>query len=218
MPCDNLSPIYKRRFQANTEFRKKMWKVLCGDFFQKYISPDDTVMEIGAGYCEFINNIRARRKLALDLNPDIKNYAAGDVEVIVSDSSRISGVEDGSCDAVFASNFFEHLTKEETLATVKEIHRILKPGGEILILQPNIRFCYRDYWNFFDHITPLDDRSLSEALETNGFKVVECRPKFLPFSTKSNFPQSAFLVRLYLRLPALHRVFGRQAFIRAISL
>jgi len=45
----------------------------------------------------------------------------------------------------------------------------------------NIRFCFKDYC---DHITPLDDRSLSE-IEINGF-IVECKPKFLPTQQKVN--------------------------------
>ena len=31
-------------------------------FFQKYIPEEETVLEIGAGYCEFINNIKAKKK------------------------------------------------------------------------------------------------------------------------------------------------------------
>jgi len=68
---------------------------------------------------------------------------------------------------------------------------------------------------FFDHITPLDDRSLSEVLEINGFKVVECKPKFLPYTTKSKLPKSIFLLKLYLRFPPMYRIFGKQAFIYA---
>ena len=93
--------------------------------------------------------------------------------------------------------------------------QVLKMGGKFIILQPNIRFCFKDYWMFFDHITPLDDRSLSEILEINGFKVVECKPKFLPYTTKSKLPKSIFLIKLYLKFPLMWRIFGKQAFIYA---
>jgi ubiquinone/menaquinone biosynthesis C-methylase UbiE len=213
----DLKTIYKRRFgsKSEIEFRNKMWKVLCKDFFQKYIPADAIVLEIAAGYCEFINNIKAKRKIALDLNPDIKNFAKEDVEIVQSNSTDMSRIKDSSCDIAFASNFFEHLAKGDIAKTIKETHRILKPGGTILILQPNIRFCYKDYWNFFDHITPLDDKSLSEVLEINGFTVIESRPKFLPYSTKSRLPKILFLIKLYLRVSILHNLFGKQAFICA---
>jgi len=86
-----------------------------------------------------------------------------------------------------------------------------------MILQPNIRFCFKDYWMFFDHITPLDDRSLSEVLEINGFKVVECRPKFLPYTMKSKLPNSILLLKMYLKFPLIHRIFGKQAFIYSLT-
>lgn len=211
----NLNKIYQRRFRADIEFRKKMWRVLCNDFFQKYIPNDAVVVEIGAGYCEFINNIKAKRKLALDLNPDVKKFANNDVEVFLSSSTNMIQIKDNSCDIVFTSNFFEHLSKEDIVKTIKEAYRVLRVGGRFLILQPNIRFCYKDYWNFFDHITPLDDKSISEVLEINGFKVIESRPKFLPYTTKSKLPKAAFLIKLYLKISLAHQILGKQTFIVA---
>lgn len=210
----DLEKIYHRRFGNELEFRKKMWRAFCG-FFQKYIPDNAVVMDLGAGYCEFINNITAKRKIALDINPDVKKFAGRDVEVIISDCKCMKAVDNNLCDIVFVSSFFEHITKDDIVKVLKEVYRVLKKDGCILILQPNIRFCYKDYWNFFDHITPLDDRSLSEVLEVTGFKVIECRPKFLPYTTKSRFPKALFLIKLYLRLRFVHYIFGKQALILA---
>lgn len=212
---NHLKEIYHRRFAEDSKFRNKMWEVLCADFFQNYIPENSVVLDVGAGYCEFINNIRVMRKIALDLNPDVKKFAGSEVEVVLSSSTYMKQINDETVDVAFISNFFEHLSKEEIVRSLKEIHRVLKKYGKFLILQPNIRYCAKDYWMFFDHITPLDDRSLSEALETHGFKVVECKPKFLPFTMKSNLPRSIFLLRLYLKLPFVQRIFGKQAFIYA---
>jgi len=211
----SLDKMYQRRFSADIEFRKKMWSVLCKDFFQKYIPKEAVILEVAAGYCEFINNIVGKRKIALDLNPDVKKFASGDVEVVLADSINMLKVTDSSCDVVFISNFFEHLNKEDIVKTIKEVHRVLRINGKVLILQPNIRFCYKEYWNFFDHISPLDDKSLSEVLELNGLKVIECKPKFLPYTTKSRFPKAIFLIKLYLRIPILQNMLGKQAFICA---
>jgi hypothetical protein len=43
------------------------------------------------------------------------------------------------------------------------------------------------------------------------------RPRFLPYTTKSRFPQWGWLVRLYLRLPLAQRLFGRQAWVVAVK-
>ena len=205
--------IYARRFNPDLKFRNEMWKILCRDFFQKYIDPDSRILEIGAGYCEFINQIHAAEKIALELNPDVRSYAAADVRIIQERSSRMNAVGDHSVEVVFASNFFEHLSREEILATFREVYRVLVPGGKFMVLQPNIRFCGKDYWMFFDHLTPIDDRAFVEALEICSFEMQELITRFLPFTTKSRLPRSPFLLRLYLRLRMVWPLFGQQSFI-----
>jgi len=205
--------IYARRFNPDLKFRNEMWKILCRDFFQKYIDPESRILEIGAGYCEFINQIHAVEKIALELNPDVRSYAAADVRIIQERSSRMNAVGDHSVEVVFASNFFEHLSREEILATFREVYRVLVPGGKFMVLQPNIRFCGKDYWMFFDHLTPIDDRAFVEALEICSFELQELITRFLPFTTKSRLPRSPFLLRLYLRLRMVWPLFGQQSFI-----
>jgi ubiquinone/menaquinone biosynthesis C-methylase UbiE len=207
--------IYRRRFEADSEFRKGMYAVLCESFFQKFVPEDATILEIGAGYCEFINAIHATKKIALDINPDVRLHAKDTVQVIIGKSTNMESIEDESIDLVFANNFFEHLTKPDIIQTLHEVHRVLKPNGEILVLQPNIRYCAKDYWMFFDHITPLDDRSITEALEISGFSEKECIPRFLPYTTKSRLPKSLIGLKVFLWVPMLWKIFGKQAFIRA---
>jgi ubiquinone/menaquinone biosynthesis C-methylase UbiE len=211
----DLEAIYQRRFDPDLPFRQEMWRVLCRYFFQKYVPVHSSVLEIGAGYCEFINNIDAQTKIAIDLNPSMPRFANPDVTPIITSSTDLSAIEANSIDVVFTSNFFEHLTRSDISHTIREVARVLKRDGRFLILQPNFRFCYRDYWMFFDHITALDDRSLAEVLETNGFQVVSIIAQFLPYTTKGRLPNSIFLLKLYLRLPIVWRIFGAQAFVIA---
>jgi SAM-dependent methyltransferase len=117
-------------------------------------------------------------------------------------------------DVVFMSNFLEHLPdKQLVLDTFVEARRILRAGGRILILQPNIRFVGGEYWDFFDHHTPLTDRSLVEALDITGFEVTRCIPRFLPYTTRSALPQHPMLVKLYLHVPLAWKILGKQAFV-----
>jgi len=192
-----------------------MWKILCNNFFQKYIPKTSIVLDIACGYCEFLNNINAKKKIGIDLNPDSKLYANSDVEIINGETNNMQSITEENIDVVFVSNFFEHITKEKIIETIKEIRRVLKKNGRLLILQPNIRYCYKDYWMFFDHITPIDDRALIEVLEINGFKIIECKSKFLPFTTKSRYPKLFFLLKVYLSITILHKIFGQQSFIYA---
>lgn len=212
-----LDKLYSQRF-PDSELKAKhaIWQVLCSDFFSRYVKPTDTVVDIGAGYCEFINNIDAGEKIAVDLNPDVRRFAAPEVRVINDSCTAIGQLAPASADVVFMSNFLEHLpTKQLVLDTFKEAHRILRNGGRIVILQPNIRFLYAEYWDYFDHHTALSDRSLVEGLQLTGFTPTVVIPQFLPYTTKSRLPQSPWLVRLYLKIPLAWRILGKQAFVVA---
>jgi SAM-dependent methyltransferase len=213
----NLDVLYQGRFsKKEVEDKSRIWKILCEHFFQEHVSTEDTVLDLGAGYCDFINNIQCREKIAVDLNDDTALLAHSDVRVQQASSTNLSFLDDESVDVVFTSNFLEHLrTKEEALQTFNEVHRILKKGGLFLILQPNIRHVGFEYWDFFDHHIALTEKSLIEGLIIKEFKVKRVISKFLPFTTKSKIPQHPFLVWLYLKIPLVWKIMGKQSFLVA---
>ncbi len=215
-----LSGLYAARFGPEDKARQdRIWQVLCRHFFQNYLDPSDIVLDIRASYCEFINHIVCRRRIALDPSEEVRAHAGPGVEVVQGVSTDLSSLPSELIDVVFASNFFEHLlTKQDLLRTLAEVLRVLGPGGRLLILQPNIRYVGGAYGDFFDHHLPLTERSLVEALELAGLKPIEVRPRFLPFTSKSALPQHPFLVWLYLKLPIAQRILGRQSWIVAVKL
>lgn len=212
-----LPRLYALRFNAAEQERKqRVWRVLCRSFFQRYVEPDATVLDVGAGHCEFINAIACRRRIALDLSAEVRQHASPGVEVMQGVCTDLTALGDGTVDVVFASNIFEHLpSKDHVLKALSEARRVLRRGGQILILQPNIRYTGGKYWDFFDHHLPLTERALVEALGLAGLTPIEVRARFLPFSTKSRLPQHPLLVWLYLKLPVAHRFLGQQSWIVA---
>ena len=206
----DLQLQYARRFQANSAYRAAVWRILCEDFFQAFIAPDAAVLDLGAGWCEFINNVRAGQKMALDLNPDTPLRAAKDVTVFSQDSVREWPVPSDSLDVVFTSNFLEHLgSKRDVELTLRQAHSRLKPAGLIICLGPNVKFA-RAYWDFWDHHLPISEASLAEAVRMAGFRIEKCRDRFLPFSMSQGRTPPVIAVRLYLRMPFLWRFFGQQ--------
>lgn len=214
---EELESLYRHRFPADELASKHaIWQVLCRQFFSRYVKATDTVVDIGAGYCEFINNIEAKRKIAVDLNPEVVRFAKPDVQIVNESCTAIAELPAITADVVFMSNFLEHLpSKQMVLDTFREAHRILKPTGHIIVLQPNIRFLYAEYWDFFDHHTALSDRSLVEGLQLAGFVTDVVIPRFLPYTTKSRLPQAPWLVGLYLRFPPAWKLLGKQTLVVA---
>src|ERR1700733_6313620 len=117
---EELQRIYGARFEKNQLYRKKVWGILALDFFQKYVSPAATVLDLGCGYGEFINAIQCGRKLAMDLNPDASRFLAAGVHFLQQDCSARWQCDDGSLDVVFSSNFFEHLPGKNALKLTLE--------------------------------------------------------------------------------------------------
>jgi ubiquinone/menaquinone biosynthesis C-methylase UbiE len=214
---EGLESVYRHRFGSETQSRDDLWRVLCTEFFQNWVPPESTVLDIAAGFCEFSNNVIAARRIALDLNPAVVEHAGPGVEAIVGRADDMTAVPDDSVDVAFVSNFFEHVDRATILGTLVEARRVLRPGGRLLTLQPNIRFCAKDYWQVFDHVTPVDDRALCEALTATGFAVQKVIPRFLPYTTKGRLPATPVLVKWYLRVPLAWRILGAQSFIAATT-
>lgn len=212
-----VKDYYRNRFPKDELARKnQIWKILCSNFFQQFVKRNSTVMDIGGGYCEFINNIKCKTKIAVDINPDTKKFADKNVKIVKAVSTKIPSSFKNRVDIVFMSNFLEHLsTKEEVIKTFEKSHEVLKKGGKIMIMQPNISLIGNKYWDFIDHKVPLNIGSVVEALEITGFEVKVIVKRFLPYTTKSKFVNAYFLVGLYLAIPQALRPFAGQSFFLA---
>src|SRR5271169_6266190 len=208
----DLQLLYRNRFSSLERARKdEIWHVLCAQFFQRYVRPTDTVLDIASGLGEFSRHINAARIFAVDVNPDAARFLPDGSTFSLTSAERLDFLSDNSVDVAFTSNFLEHLpTKIVVDAVLREVWRVLRPGGIFVALQPNIRYAYKEYWDFYDHHTPLSHLSCAEAFELAGFQVVELIDRFLPFSTKSALPTHPLLVRIYLVSRPAWRFFGKQ--------
>ncbi len=215
---ESLEEIYAKRFDKKDTQRSILWQALARYYFQQYIDRGDTVLDLAAGYCEFINSIKCGRKIAVDYNTDTKQRVAKDVEFYHCKSTELPKKLNDSVDKVFVSNFFEHLSSgEELIETLKNVKRVLKKGGKILILQPNIKLTKGAYWDFIDHKLPLTEKSLVEAIELAGLKVDLMKVRFLPYTTESRLPINETLIKVYLRMPFVQYLFGKQTFVIAVK-
>jgi ubiquinone/menaquinone biosynthesis C-methylase UbiE len=214
---EELKALYAHRFSPADRAKKdRIWSALCEHYFQAFIGLGDTVLDLACGQGEFIRHIRCARKIAVDLNPEVRELLPPEIRYVCARADNLEGVESDTVDVCFVSNFFEHLgSKAEMNAVLAEIRRVLRSGGRLINLQPNVRYEPGRYWDFYDHVLPLSHLSAAEGLAQQGFELERVIPRFLPFTTKSAIPQHPLLVRAYLAFPPIWRVMGGQFLIVA---
>lgn len=193
--------------------RDVVWKSLWQYHFRSLVPADACVLDLGCGYGEFINNITARRRIGLDAWDGIAQHLQPGVEPVVSSVTNLDAIANNSIDFAFASNLFEHITKDEFAATLKALSAKLSPRGTLNILQPNFRYAFREYFDDYTHISIYSHISIADFLNAHGYDVLEVQPRFLPLTVKSRLPVSPALIRLYLNSP--FKPLGKQMFIRA---
>lgn len=206
-----LQQEHRTRFEKYETYRGSVWKILCRDFFSKYVPENATVLDLGAGWGEFINNIRAAKKLAMDLNPETQEHLTDGITFLNQDCTQPWEVGTGTVDVVFTSNFLEHVPDKSGVEyAISEAHRSLKEGGAIICLGPNIKHVLGAYWDFWDHAIPLTERSVSEVLAMHGFVVERSLARFLPYSMSQGHTPPLFMVKLYCMLPLIWPLVGKQ--------
>lgn len=175
-------------------------------FLKPYILEDSVVVDLGAGYCDFINQVKASKKYAVDHSPDLYKFTGVDVEKINSSASDLNSIASNSVDVVHSSNLFEHFTDEELSKTMSEVKRVLKVGGKLILMQPNYRLHPGRYFDDHTHKKIFTDASLESFLVENGFRIILKMPRFLPQEMKNSpsiIPHFLlpFIIRTYIHSP-----------------
>jgi SAM-dependent methyltransferase len=206
-----LELVYGNRFSDGEADRKDaLWRVICG-YLQRFIPADGTVLDLACDRGDFIRNIAAGEKIASDVR-DVSRHLPADVRFVRCDGLEIGRkLAPSSLDAVFMSNYLEHLPSGDAVVDqLRAATSLLRPGGRLVVLQPNIRLTGPAYWDFIDHKVALTEKSLVEAAEIAGCETERLIVRFLPYTTKGRLPASARLARAYLAFPPAWRLLGQQ--------
>jgi len=189
---------FRTRFPYD-ETKESVWAAVAAYLDDRY-GLDGTVVDIGAGYGYFLNNVDSDRRIAVDRSPVPLSAIDSDVGSLIGDASNLPLASD-SADVVMVSNVLEHLTVPEIRTALEECQRVLAADGTLLVVSPNFALAPRQYFDDFTHETILTHRSLADLLTLGGFEQTDTVVRFLPFSSEGCLPTLPWLVTLYLRLP-----------------
>jgi ubiquinone/menaquinone biosynthesis C-methylase UbiE len=198
---------FKTRYSEDYR-RDYVWKKIIKDL-AKHICFYDNVLDLGAGYGSFINNISCKNKWAIDKNPKTKDFLNNDVNfVLKSILEDTKGLPESYFDCVFMSNFLEHFSDEELDIIINKVKKVLKPFGKIVVIQPNYKYSYKEYYDDYTHKKAFTHVSMLDFLKSKGFHIIMNKPKYLPYSFKSKASFFYKLIGLYLNMP--FKVFAKQ--------
>jgi SAM-dependent methyltransferase len=200
LPSEAMASYFEHRLPPDPR-RERVWKHIVS-YLSRWWSPSDHVVDVGAGYCSFINNVVAVRRVAVDTAPISARYAASGVQYVQESATTLTQqIGESEFDLVFASNLLEHLTRQEIWTALREFRTVLRSEGRLLLVQPNYRLRPATYFDDYTHITPLSDRSLVDLLGAAGFTAIHVQSKFLPLTIRSRLGAASFAVPIYLRSP-----------------
>ena len=202
--------LYDFRFRdVGQHARQTVWNEI-GPFVWNRMGHPARVLDPAGGRGEFLNAIAADERWLVDLVDYPHRETVPAVKVVIGDVLSLD-LPQGYFDGIFVSNLLEHLPNPDAVAGfLVRMRETLAPGGVLAIMGPNFKYCVRDYFDCADHTLALTHISVQEHLIAAGFEVQDIIPRFLPFSFRSRLPASARLTRLYLQMPLLWRVAGRQ--------
>ena len=141
--------------------------------------------------------------MAVDIWPDMHRHAAAGVETVRLDVARgLRSLGEAVFDVALASNVIEHFEPDAASAVIADLATVLRPGGRLLVVQPNFRYAFRRYFDDYTHRSVFTDVSLPNLLRAHGFTIEKVDPRFLPYSMQGGrWPVRPWLIRAWLRSP-----------------
>lgn len=194
-----VNAYYEVRFAPDSN-RAEVWRHVA-NYLAPWVDPAGALLDLAAGYGDLTRFCTASRKVAIDTNPTLPDLVGDGIEAIVGDATDLSSLSDGEFTTVIASNFVEHLDYDAVDTLLDSVHRVLRPGGRLILIQPNFRLAPRRYFDDYTHRTIWTDTSLGDLLVARGFRLARVEARFLPLTMKSRLSFGHRLVPLYLRLP-----------------
>lgn len=172
-------------------------------YLNRFVPENAAALELGAGYCYWINALKARRKVALDIWDELPRHTASDVQPIVCDlRSGLGSLDNEKFDVALASNLLEHFEPDVTAEIVSQVFSLMSPGGQFIVIQPNFRYAYKHYFDDYTHRSIFTDVSLPNLMRVNGFVVHHVESRFMPYSLRDGaLPVVPALIRAYLASP-----------------
>lgn len=167
---DYVNVIYNEKDKPLTSYPDELSRYL----FRKYgIKKNHKLLDVGCGRGEFLNGFIkcGVEGYGVDQSDVAKRYCPNATLKQANLESESIPFDENCFDVVYSKSVIEHFHQPEIL--IREMYRVLKPGGLAITLCPDWYFNYRIYFEDFTHRTPFMQSSLRDIQVMQGFDNVE---------------------------------------------
>lgn len=212
----NLSKIYKYRFKNISRKSKSfVWNEIGKWILKETLNFRNgnkikSILDPACGDGEFLNSFKNKNinLCGYDLREKSENLIP-EIKYINIEFQKVEN--EIKYDLIWVSNLLEHLASSDEIQNyLYKCKKHLNKNGILVIMGPNIKYCFKDYWDFADHNLPLSHLSAAEHLISSDFQILKIYNKFLPYSFNSYLPSNRILVYLYLRNKLVWKILGKQ--------
>ena len=163
---DYVSVIYDKQRTPKTDYPKR----LIDNLVKKYnLNSNSKLLELGCGRGDFLLEFQ---KYGFDCrgldraSSSINNELGLKVKKCNLEKESFP-YNDASFDVVYHKSVIEHVY--DPVNIMQETHRVLKPGGKVIILTPDWHTTWKVFFEDFTHARPYDITALHDLLKVYGF-------------------------------------------------
>nr|WP_321269483.1 class I SAM-dependent methyltransferase [uncultured Tolumonas sp.] len=175
---DNFYREFEDEFRGSRESIKSRLNVY-SPFLNaiSQIYPKSNTLDIGCGRGEWLELLSEHNLIGRGVDLDkgmLESCIKRNLDVICGDGIELlSGLEDNSLSVISAFHVVEHISFEQKLTLIKEAHRVLKPGGILILETPNPENISVGTTSFY--LDPTHEKPIPHQL-------LEFLPKYCEFS------------------------------------
>jgi len=167
---DYVDVVYNEKDRPLTSYPSKLARYLYNRFNLKR---GDKFLDIGCGRGEFLRGFIdcGVQGHGVDRSRTAERYCP-EAELRTADlENEELPYPDNHFDVIYSKSVIEHFYYPEKL--VKEMFRVLKPGGLLITMCPDWEYNVRNYFEDYTHRTPFTQTSLRDIQMIHGFENIK---------------------------------------------